>query len=686
MNKKLKAMLSYIMTVTVTASSLVLATGLVQPKTVQAATTSPLVVYSNTNYEANVQSFGVGTYYYNQLTFGNNAISSMKVAPGYKVTVYDGDWLDGDSEIFSTDVADLRQYWMNDRISSIKVEYDSNYADTVAAVAFPNTYYGGLFQNFKVGNYNMTDLKYNDAMSSILVKPGYKITLYAEPNFTGRSLVLTDNNGDLRNVGFNDIVSSIKVEHGDGYVPPATIFQNFSYGGLLQNLDVGTYNVGDLAFGQDQISSLKVQPGYKVTLYGNTNFEGTVQVITSNTENLDSYGINDTTSSLKVEYDPNYSAPVVAYGNDDFAGPIQTFSVGNYNMDKLSFNDAMSAIKIKPGYKVTLYSNENFSGNSLVLNGDNNLEASNFNDVVSSLKVETTDLSNVIDSTSFAVSNINDPSVQADILKKFAPRIYVANNEKYNPSSIEFIEPYMNRVILADTGKPAYYTKEALTSSDTKLPFFAGDLNTAKIYSFWSEKTNNYIDLTYWEYAPYNLGKNILGIEFGNHVGDWEHITVRLNKIVYNGTTYLKPDLVVYPYHTFRRIYQWSFVNKVNDTHVIGYTAEGSHGMYKDSGNHPYNGVLNDSTSAGRAWDTWNSIETYNFNPSTKHGTGIGSSNWPRQFSQDGSYANRPYSIYQWGNADRIVEAISGEALLGAGPESPEATGGMTNVSDSSIY
>ena len=35
-------------------------------------------------------------------------------------------------------------------------------------------------------------------------------------------------------------------------------------------------------------------------------------------------------------------------------------------------------------------------------------------------------------------------------------------------------------------------------------------------------------DLVYFFYYPYNRGKEVLFTIWGNHVGDWEHITVRL--------------------------------------------------------------------------------------------------------------------------------------------------------------
>lgn len=66
------------------------------------------------------------------------------------------------------------------------------------------------------GNYTMTQLQAlgitNDAISSVGVPDGMKITLYEHNNFTGASISLTKHSPILSAVGFNDKASSIKVE------------------------------------------------------------------------------------------------------------------------------------------------------------------------------------------------------------------------------------------------------------------------------------------------------------------------------------------------------------------------------------------------------------------------------------------------------------------------------------------
>ena len=52
----------------------------------------------------------------------------------------------------------------------------------------------------------------------------------------------------------------------------------------------------------------------------------------------------------------------------------------------------------------------------------------------------------------------------------------------------------------------------------------------APVYAFYAEKGEGVVDLVYFFWYPYNRGKEVLDTIWGNHVGDWEHITVRLTE------------------------------------------------------------------------------------------------------------------------------------------------------------
>jgi hypothetical protein len=103
----------------------------------------------------------------------------------------------------------------------------------------------------------------------------------------------------------------------------ATIYSNCSYGGSAVPLPLGNYTLAQLqALGalNDDVSSVQVQSGYKITLYADNNFGGASLVKTANDDCLTNESFNDLTSSLRVEtYSPNlaYNRPVFTTSNEN---------------------------------------------------------------------------------------------------------------------------------------------------------------------------------------------------------------------------------------------------------------------------------------------------------------------------------------------------------------------------------
>jgi len=83
-----------------------------------------------------------------------------------------------------------------------------------AATIYADGGFWGASQCLRAGNYRMADLKIgNNAVSSIKVKAGSKVTMYADDRFGGSSVVFTSDSGWVGN--FNDQASSIVVTTTD---------------------------------------------------------------------------------------------------------------------------------------------------------------------------------------------------------------------------------------------------------------------------------------------------------------------------------------------------------------------------------------------------------------------------------------------------------------------------------------
>jgi hypothetical protein len=89
--------------------------------------------------------------------------------------------------------------------------------------------------------------------------------------------------------------------------PAATFYETFRYGGYAVSLPEGEFHTADMAaYGitDNDISSLKINPGYEVTVYDGDNFSGSAYVFNSDIDNMRNKG-NKTTSSIRIVKKPD---------------------------------------------------------------------------------------------------------------------------------------------------------------------------------------------------------------------------------------------------------------------------------------------------------------------------------------------------------------------------------------------
>ncbi|WP_408952339.1 carbohydrate-binding protein [Lysobacter sp. Hz 25] len=99
-------------------------------------------------------------------------------------------------------------------------------------------------------------------------------------------------------------VDYVRVYSGDSANPGvASAYQHCDFGGWGVALPEGRYTAAQLqarGIGNDQISSLRVNPGYQVTLYQDDNFSGASVTKSADASCLAGDGFNDRASSLAV--------------------------------------------------------------------------------------------------------------------------------------------------------------------------------------------------------------------------------------------------------------------------------------------------------------------------------------------------------------------------------------------------
>lgn len=126
------------------------------------------------------------------------------------------------------------------------------------------------------------------------------------------------------------------------------------------------------------------------------------------------------------------------------------------------------------------------------------------------------------------------------------------------------------------------------------------------------DKGSGIMDAFWFFFYSYNLGQTVLGVRYGNHVGDWEHCMIRFESGV--------PRALFLSEHEGGQAYAWSALEKFQPKRSededadlpplperpVIYSAVGSHAMYAVPGNHPYVlpfQMLKDVTDKGPLWD-----------------------------------------------------------------------------------
>jgi len=279
-----------------------------------------------------------------------------------------------------------------------------------------------------------------------------------------------------------------------------------------------------------------------------------------------------------------------------------------------------------------------------------------------------------------AADGIPSATTGAALAHRYAPRIWLHQDEAYFPSDVESFlgNTHVETRPNSDNPHQQFLVTNGPLGCDscTDPQFLDGqrpDRTPVPVYAEVVHRTDNgrptnITDINYWTFYPYNNGKRVcigwyspwgcVGAysSFGNHVGDWERITIRFTDDV--------PSQISLAQHDGGQTFAYgsASVALAGDQPVV-YSAKGSHAAYADAARHTYrhlpNGdTLDDYTGTGTLWDTRQALKVFPWQPP---GTYTGEWSWL-------NYTGR------WGNPKSgcfFSEPISGECVLGNGPEGP---------------
>lgn len=292
----------------------------------------------------------------------NDQISSLRVSDGYKVTIYDDEGFKGKSKEFTSDASYVGDE-MNDKTSSIKIEKINNQTSTTTSyntVKLPNgkysiksvanekyvatenggsdpivanrDNYSGSWETFYIvnnddGTVSIKADANNKYVCAVLDEENqlvprsesvgtwekfqiYKIsdTEYGLKSAENGKYVKADlDNGGKLIAGSDSIAGAweafnIEKLGDETSSAKATFYENSNYSGWSVALSEGRYDYGTMISKEiknDQISSVKVADGYKVTLYNDERFAGSKKTLFTDASGLGDF--NDKTSAIVIE-------------------------------------------------------------------------------------------------------------------------------------------------------------------------------------------------------------------------------------------------------------------------------------------------------------------------------------------------------------------------------------------------
>ncbi len=291
-----------------------------------ASSAGSVTVYADCNYKGASATLDVGDYNLAQLKrygIGNNDISSAKVPPGMSVTVFENDFLRGDSASTSNDVKCIDTGNFANRITSVSVSGSASATATTSAGATGNAVaarngvvvydacnYKGNSALLAEGEYTNAQLNKlgiaNNSISALQVAEGYQVELYINDFYRGDSGTLATNNPCL--IGeYNNSISSIvvsKTATTASSEPVATLYAHCNFRGGSVQLPAGKYDARALKAAvveDNSVSSIKLSAGYRAVIYSGPSFNSKSVIITGDDDCLDNDDMNEQLSSIVIE-------------------------------------------------------------------------------------------------------------------------------------------------------------------------------------------------------------------------------------------------------------------------------------------------------------------------------------------------------------------------------------------------
>ncbi|KAG8794095.1 Vacuolar protein sorting-associated protein 62 [Ceratobasidium sp. 428] len=208
------------------------------------------------------------------------------------------------------------------------------------------------------------------------------------------------------------------------------------------------------------------------------------------------------------------------------------------------------------------------------------------------------------------------------LAQKYAPQFRLTPTEKYFPSSVEYMLPHYqvykddSQTTSAQPSSLTVSNLNAVTGGGTGAWLTVPDTNASYLAGL--NPASNKVPVIFF---PFNLGKDIVALgRVGNHIGDWERMTVR----TVNGAA-ISVDYNAHASGNGAGTKRWVDVLKPpGEDRPLGYVADGSHGVWPEPGTWVYEDFIivqlkDETADGGPTWHAKDNIYAIEYLPNATY-------------------------------------------------------------------
>jgi hypothetical protein len=173
-----------------------------------------VTIYDQPNFVGPPEELSLGRYdtANNEISIGNDALSSLQVPQGLVARLFEHYHFQGRFIDIRADTPALDAYWDNRTSSIVVYNATDPPPDTKEVMIFEDANYAGAFQILEIGQTDQGNLSIGDnKLSSALVPYGMVLRLFENPGFSGAFTELREDTPAV-SMDWNDRASSVVVE------------------------------------------------------------------------------------------------------------------------------------------------------------------------------------------------------------------------------------------------------------------------------------------------------------------------------------------------------------------------------------------------------------------------------------------------------------------------------------------